>query len=149
MMDLIQLYEYAEDEYIDAEYNHGVNRDVLGRSMETEYGYWVGLNPSKMIRSEILEKVCLAHEIGHCETGTIHTNDTPVLVLKWYERRAWRSAFNRLVPEKKIKKAVRKGIYEVWDLADHFDVPDWFMYHAICYYKGICTDIEISEDMGW
>jgi hypothetical protein len=140
------LYEYAEKAYIDVEYSHDV-KDVMGVSDKTSYGHHISLNPLEMIRSEILEKACLAHEIGHCETGTIHNSTTPRYQKKWFERRAWRWAFKKLVPECQIEEAMEHGVYEMWDLADYFSVPNWFMYHAVCYYKGICTDVELGEDM--
>lgn len=67
-------------------------------------------------------KCVLAHEIGHCETGTFYTVDTGTKEKDLCEYRANRAAAEMLVPLSELRKAMHKGILFANTLARMFDV---------------------------
>ena len=81
------------------------------------------------------KKACLAHELGHCETGSFYNVHSSLELRSRYESRADRWAIKRLIPRDELVRAVRSGLREIWQLAEHFDVPYDFMQKAIDYYK--------------
>lgn len=83
------------------------------------------------------ERVCLAHELGHCETMSFYNIYSPFDVREKHERRANLWAINRLVPRYKYEKALKKGYDNVYSLAEYFDVTVSFMQKAIDYYKSV------------
>ena len=83
------------------------------------------------------ERVCLAHELGHCETMSFYNVYSPFDVREKHERRANLWAINRLVPRYKYERALKKGYDNVYSLAEYFDVTLSFMQKAIDYYKSV------------
>lgn len=81
------------------------------------------------------ERVCLAHELGHCETMSFYNIYSPFDVREKHERRANLWAINNLIPKKQFEHAVRRGYDNVYSLAEYFDVTVSFMQKAIDYYK--------------
>jgi Zn-dependent peptidase ImmA (M78 family) len=94
----------------------------------------IGIDTDK-IDSTIEEKICLAHEIGHCMTGSFYNIYTPLDNRQKHEIRADRWAIKKLIPKNELDEAVHCGIIELWDLAEYFEVPESFMVKAIEFYK--------------
>ena len=63
------------------------------------------------------ERVCLAHELGHCETMSFYNVYSPYEIREKHERRANLWAINRLVPRYKYERALKKGYDNVYSLA--------------------------------
>lgn len=87
---------------------------------------YIGIDPFQ-IETEAEERVHLAHELGHCETGSFYSPYSPLNVRGRQECRADRWAASKLVPPLELKKAISLGIVELWELADYFDVTEEFM----------------------
>ena len=81
------------------------------------------------------ERVCLAHELGHCETMSFYNINSPLDVRGKHERRADRWAIGKLVPFSEYKKALKKGYTKLNELAEYFDVTPEFMQKVVDYYK--------------
>ena len=81
------------------------------------------------------EKVRLAHELGHCETGSFYNRYATCDIREKHEHRADKWAIQELVPADELNKAVASGCTELCNLADYFDVTEDFMRKAICWYK--------------
>ena len=81
------------------------------------------------------EKVMLAHEMGHCATGSFYNVYAPLDVRKKHERRADGWAIRKLVPKYRYKKALRQGVDNLFSLAEYFEVTPDFMQKAVDYYK--------------
>lgn len=79
------------------------------------------------------EKECLAHELGHCMTGSFYRIGT-MNTQGSMEARATRWAIKKLLPFPELNEAVGNGIYETWDLAEYFDLPESFVKTALNYY---------------
>ncbi len=83
------------------------------------------------------EKVCLAHELGHCQTSGFYNIYSPLDIREKHEKRADRWAIKKLIPKYRFEKALREGFEYVYSLAEYFDVPFEFMEKAVRYYKKI------------
>lgn len=80
------------------------------------------------------ETVCLAHELGHCETGSFYNPRTGFDLRQRHENRANKWAIRKLIPASDLDQAVANGYREPWQLAEYFGVTEDFMRSAICLY---------------
>lgn len=99
-----------------------------------EDDFAVALNPAR-IGTETAEKTALAHELGHCATGAFYDVATPVATRGKCERRADEWSVRKLVPKSALKKALREGSTEAWQLAEHFGVDEKLIGRALAYYS--------------
>lgn len=81
------------------------------------------------------EKVCLAHELGHCETLSFYNIYSPLDIREKHERRADRWAIKKLVPKSQLLNAFKHGYDNIYMLAEYFSVTADFMKKAIDFYK--------------
>lgn len=81
------------------------------------------------------ETVKLAHELGHCETGSFYSRTAALDLRQKHENRADRWAIKKLVPKDELEEAVSRGCCEAWELAEHFGVTEPFIRKAVEYYK--------------
>jgi Zn-dependent peptidase ImmA (M78 family) len=77
-------------------------------------------------------KLSLTHELGHYFTGTIYfyNMDKYYIAKCEYKALKWASMF--LMPKDKIVEAINKGITEVWELAEHFEVSEELVRFRLC-----------------
>lgn len=94
---------------------------------------YIGID-SNILRSHIQERVHLAHELGHCKTGSFYNRYASVDIRQKHENRADKWAIKKLVPKDELDTMVQDGHTEIWDLADRFGVTEDFMRKAICLY---------------
>lgn len=87
--------------------------------------------------TSIQEKECLAHELGHCEYGGFYNRYSQFDIRAKAERRADKWSFLKLVPPGEIKEAAKRGMTEIWELAEAFDVSCEYMQRALGYYKQV------------
>ena len=80
---------------------------------------FIGIDPDKLEDRE--ELVCLAHEMGHCATGSFYTSDATMLDRTRQEQRADRWAMETLVPLNDLKRALEMGLRH-HELAELFGV---------------------------
>lgn len=78
--------------------------------------------------------VHLAHELGHCVTGSFYNRWASCDLRQKHENRADRWAIERLVPREQYDAALRNGCTEIWNLAEYFDVTEDFMRKVVCLY---------------
>jgi len=81
------------------------------------------------------ERSHLAHELGHCETGAFYNRYAAADIIEKHERRADRWAIIHTVPKDELALAVRRGVTEVWELAEYFGISEDLMRKAILYYQ--------------
>ena len=77
-------------------------------------------------------KVHLAHEIGHCMTGAFYHPYSPLETRSRCEYKANMWMAQRLIPKADLQQAFEKGITEVWELAEYFEVTEDLVRFA-CY----------------
>ena len=83
---------------------------------------------------DVLERVHLAHELGHCITGSFYTVHAPLNRRQRHECRADKWAIRSLIPVAQLDDAIAQGCTEIWALAERFGVTEAFMRKAICLY---------------
>ena len=82
----------------------------------------------------IQERVHLAHELGHCITGSFYNIYAAVDHRRRHENRADKWAVKKLIPVEQLDDAVALGCTELWALAEHFGVTEKFVQKAVCLY---------------
>ena len=95
---------------------------------------FIGMDVNKL-EDSARESVCLAHEMGHCLTGSFYTVDSSLQQRQRCEERADRWAMGQLVPLEELKAALKSGMTRPHELAEHFGVPEEFLIRCIQYYK--------------
>ena len=98
--------------------------------------FFIALDPT-VLNSHAIERVCLAHELGHCKTGSFYNLYSGLDIRAKHEKRADKWAINVLVPEKELNKAISRGCHDVCSLAEHFSVTEDFIKKALKLYRKI------------
>lgn len=83
------------------------------------------------------EKVCLAHELGHCETMSFYNMYSPCDIRGKHERRANVWAIKKLIPRRKYFWALRHGYDNIYLLAEYFGVTPEFAQKTVDYYGAL------------
>lgn len=95
---------------------------------------YVFIDPSKF-SSEAELRCALAHELGHIETGSFY--NVYSLYDNWdkCEYKANKRAVEIMMPYHEVVRAIHKGCYTPWALADYFDVTQEFAQMAMDMYS--------------
>ena len=80
------------------------------------------------------ERTHLAHELGHCVTGSFYSRYTAVDSRQRHENRADKWSVRRLIPKSDLDEAIAAGYTELWELADFFGVTEDLIKKAVCLY---------------
>lgn len=103
-------------------------------SVMTEDGdCYVGMDPGVQ-DGGVRERVHLAHELGHCVTGSFYNIYAAVDHRRRHENRADKWAVQKLIPVQALDEAVAEGCTEYWALAEKFGVTEDFIRKAVCLY---------------
>lgn len=128
-MTLDQLYERAWSEGI--EIDEVPMREL--RAMSFPEG-WIAMDSSKF--ASMIEFKCeLAHEIGHCETGSFYNIYSPFCLKAQCEHQANKRAAAILMPYREVVEALHLGFVTAWALADYFEVTPEFAEMALGVYS--------------
>lgn len=130
-MNLTTLYDIAALDNIPV-FSFDMNK-CESISLLHEGNCYIAIDPFK-IESTADEKVKLAHELGHCETGAFYNVYAVCDIRAKHERRADKWAIKKLVPEDELKEACKYYVNR-WELAQHFGVTEDFMQKALDYYR--------------
>lgn len=133
MTELRALYQIADKEGIEVDCFELNSREAISY-MDEEGGCYIAIDPFKL-RSVAEERSKLAHELGHCVTGSFYNQYAACDLRRRHENRADRWAVERLISRDEFEAAVKSGKTEVWELAEWFGVTESFMKKAICFYK--------------
>lgn len=130
-MTLDELYDRAQQQGI--EIDNFAMREIVSVSFPEN---WIAIDTRK-IKTRAEEKVVLAHEIGHCETGSFYNIHSPFDRRERHEYKANKRSYQILIPHAELKAAVKKGLTEIWELAEYFDVPCEYMQKAAEYWRQV------------
>lgn len=132
MYNVSALYEIANEQNIEVlEYSMPVNESMS--VMDDSGQCYIGVDPN--IRDgNVQERVHMAHELGHCVTGSFYNRYSNFDCRQRHENRADKWAIRQLITEDELDQAVVEGYTEVWELAELFGVTEQFMRKAICLY---------------
>lgn len=91
----------------------------------------------QLLHTHRLHKCVLAEEIGHFYTAartnllSVHTSANLQTMEAQDERKAAQWATNFLIPDCELVRALEVGYLSCFELAEHFDVTEWFMYRKL------------------
>ena len=94
---------------------------------------FLNLDPG-LTRTECI--YALAHGLGHIVTGEMYNPYSRFDNYGKHERRADEWAIRKVFPKSQIKKAIRAGSIEPWQIAEEFGTSVEFATKALIYYKG-------------
>lgn len=133
MLDLIGLYDMADDNDVIID-GYPMRNMVSFSLMDLDGDCYVAVNPLKL-ESTQQEKIVLAHELGHCMTGSFYNEYSKYDIRKRHENKADKWSITHLVPEPELNEAVSAGFTEPWQLAEYFDVPEDYIRRACHWYR--------------
>ena len=131
-MDIKSLYQIAEQENISV-LSFAMPNNGSVSIMNDDGSCCIGIDQS-MQDNGIQERVCIAHELGHCVTGSFYNRFATVDSRQRHENRADKWAVKQLISIDDLDKAIADGCTEVWELAERFGVTEELVRKAICYY---------------
>lgn len=102
--------------------------DCESISLESDDNYYIGIDDMQLDSSKE-ERVHMAHELGHCVTGSFYNEYSPVDNRGKCEATADRWAVKKLINKDELLKQLKNGM-EVWDLAEYFNVTEDFIRKA-------------------
>lgn len=136
MKTLLALYRYAEQQDIPVDLRPMTAAEALAVPLP-DGTCAIAIDPEKLTgRADETEK--LAHELGHCATGSFYSRYAPLDERGRCETRAERWAIRRVLPYETLKAAMERGLTEPTQLAEFFEVPERMVQKAIDYYTGPC-----------
>lgn len=132
MYDVAALYHLAIEQNIEVlECSMPVNESMS--VMGDDGQCYIGIDPNARDGS-IQERVHLAHELGHCVTGSFYNRYSDFDCRQRHENQADKWAIRHLITEEALDQAVAEGCTEIWALAERFGVTEQFIKKAICLY---------------
>lgn len=131
-IDVCKLYDIAESQEIDILPFSLPETGSLSVMSDSGKCY-IGMD-SSIKDDDTQERVHLAHELGHCVTGSFYNIHAAVDYRQRHENRADKWAIAHLIPIDDLDGAIAEGYCEVWDLAEYFGVTEDFIRKAVCYY---------------
>lgn len=129
-MNVLDIYKIAENEKIDILDFNWTN--TKARIFEIDNSYYIGLD-YKQIYNSIEEKEILAEELGHYYQNALYYIDSDKVFKDKCEYRARKWSYSVLVPFHKLKEKIIQG-FNLYDLADYFDVDYNYMNDCINFY---------------
>ena len=94
--------------------------------------YYIGIN-EKEFETQAQLNAAKAHELGHCMTGALYCEASPLFTQEKCEYRANRWAIRKLVPKETLISYLKKG-FQMWDIAEEMDLTEEFLWMAYHYY---------------
>ena len=95
---------------------------------------YVAIDPMQL-STTAEEAYRVAHELGHCQTGSFYHKFTPLQTRERCEWRAEKLAMLQLLPLSDINRCVRQGYTEPWEISEQLDVPESLVRKALAYYQ--------------
>lgn len=135
-MTLLSLYCKAENDNIKV-LNFPLPHNESCSVMDSQGNCYIGID-QRQVKNSVDEKCKLAHEMGHCETGSFYNPYSRFDIQGRHEVKANRWSYKTLVPLEEIEAAIQNGYYETWEIAEYLDIPEKMLIEAIEYYK-ICN----------
>ena len=136
MKQLLALYRYAEQQDIAVGWFPMEKAEALSAPLP-DGSRVIAIDPQKLSgAADETEK--LAHELGHCATGSFYSRYTPLDERGRCETRADRWAIRQVLPYEELKAAMERGLTQTAQLAEYFEVPERMIHKAVAYYTGPC-----------
>lgn len=120
------LYSIAEKQ--------GIIIDILSMpknksvSVHIDDEYFVAID-EKAMENSAEERTHLAHELGHCVTGSFYNIYSPFDLRSKHEYRADKWAIKKLIPKDELIELLEKE-YRIDEIAEYFNVTEQFIQKA-------------------
>jgi hypothetical protein len=121
MKNVSSLYDLAKQDDIPIDYFPLRKREAVSLMDISDGKCYIAIDPSKL-SSEIDEMMKLAHELGHCETGSFYNIYAICDVRRKCENRADKWAVKNIISVEELDEAIANGYTEIWSLAEYFGV---------------------------
>lgn len=140
-MDTAQLYTLAQQQNIPI-LTYPMPHSGSMSVMTPEGSCYIGMDASVKDGST-RERVHLAHELGHCCTGSFYNMYAKADNRRRHENRADKWAIRQLIPVDALDDAIANGDTQLWELAERFGVTEDLIRKAVCYYVhgNLATDL--------
>ena len=132
MKTLQEIYRIANQENIPVDRFALCSRDALS-ILDEDGSCYIAIDPTRIL-GETDERSKLAHELGHCLTGSFYNQYSNYDCRQKHENKADKWAVKQLIPVDELDEAIAGGHTEIWDLAEHFGVTEDLARKAVCYY---------------
>ena len=132
MRAISDLYGTAQLNNIPVDHFSLGSREALSL-MDEEGCCYIALDPA-WVRSSADERTKLAHELGHCLTGSFYNIYATADNRRRHENRADKWAVEYLIPARELDEAVAAGYTHLWHLAEYFGVSEDMIRKALCWY---------------
>lgn len=132
MKSLQELYHIAQQNNVVVDHFRLRKREALS-IMDYDGECFVAIDPTRII-SEADERNKLAHELGHCLTGSFYNEYSQYDCRQRHENTADKWAISQIIPVEDLDEAITHGCTEFWELAEWFDVAEEFVRKAVCWY---------------
>lgn len=141
MKSLQELYRIAQQNKVVVDDFRLRKREALS-VMDSDGACFIAIDTAQ-IKSESDERNKLAHELGHCLTGSFYNEYSRFDCRQRYENTADKWAISQIIPVEELDEAIASGYTELWELAERFDVPEEFIRKAVCLYVygNVATDM--------
>ena len=133
-MNLDKVYEKIQNNGIEV-MRFGL-KNIKSVSVEADNRYGIFIN-YKEIEDTNEEFLVVAHEYGHCMTGSTHPPYSPVDIISKHEYRADRKSILDFLPVDRIKSAIKDGCRSVYEFSEYLDVPEEFVVKAFQHYNAM------------
>lgn len=131
-METSKLYDMAEQSGIAVSFLPLCENAAF--SVELDGKSYIAIN-KHLLGSQGLERVALAHELGHLKTGSLFKVGAAPALISATEKRADGWAITALIPRHALVEAMERGDEDIESLADRFCVTEEFMSKALKYYS--------------
>ena len=132
MKEMRSLYRLAERRGIDVVSFPLPDTGSMSVQCDSDNCY-IGMDNSRDF-TEAEKRTHLAHELGHCVTGSFYNAYATVDHRRRHENRSDKWAIKKLIPKDELDEAIENGCTEVWELAEWFGVTEEYIKKAVCYY---------------
>ena len=132
MTDVLTLYREADQAGVPVYWFEMEAAESLS-IMDQDGSCAIALDPW-YLRTVAEEKTKLAHELGHCKTGSFYNRWAALDVRQKHENRADKWAIQQLIPQEELDQAMSAGCREPWELAEAFGVTEGLIRKALCWY---------------
>lgn len=134
MKQLSSLYRYADKKGYEIDDFEIAGAKEAFSVTDIESGECFIAIDRRKLSGENDERTKLAHELGHCSTGSFYNIYSNLDIQKKHENRADKWAIRRLIKPSELDRAVSEGYTELWQLAEYFGVNESFVRKAVCLY---------------
>lgn len=141
VFEIADFYNYCDTHKVDViPFDHCPH---AGATIRDAGYYAVFLDFTQIKSTRLLRGVC-CHELAHVATGALHKVDSPYELAERSEYRAIRWTAEQYLTEEAFREAFTAGYTELWQLSEHFDLPEADIQKAMDYWT-VSRNIDFSK----